>query len=169
MSPFPFFFAVGNYCLLFSSDCTQGFLYKDADMFSYIKNEFYSKIKESTELAVFPKDMFEVKNIVSCNIKSELEITLTRYPCLAPIADADFIYSILNQDVPGIQQLAELAVYHYANAFGKDTEKYIIHESGIVDDWDVEINTSAADMDENGVVDDWDGVLLARKLAGWNV
>lgn len=131
MSPFPFFFAVGNYCLLFSSDCTQGFLYKDADMFSYIKNGFYSKIEESTELAVFPKDMLEVKNIVSCNIKLEMEMTLTRYPCLAPIADADFIYSILNLDVPGIQQLAELAVHHYANAFGEDTEKYIIHESGM--------------------------------------
>lgn len=130
-SPYPFFFALNNCCLFFSADCTQGFLYNDQEMFAHIKNVFESQRNNDTPLAEIPKDIIETKNIVACNINGTVELSLCHYPCLAPIADADFINSLLKKDISGIHRLAEIAIEHYSTIFNSETEKYIFNESGL--------------------------------------
>lgn len=129
-SPYPFFFAVNNYCLFFSPDCNQGFLYHDADMFSRVKKIFNTAKYNDTPLAIFTKDIIETKNVIASNIREYSEITLCHYPCLAPIADADFINSLLKKEVPEIHKLATIAIEHYSQIFNSDIEKYILDESG---------------------------------------
>lgn len=134
LSPFPFFFSVGNFNLFFSSDCRNGILMKDADIFHHIENMLNMQPDTSTRLAIFPQTLIETANTIASNIDKISPLSFSEYPCLAPIANADFIYSIVKKDIPDYLQMAEIAVNHYATAFG-DTEQgnYIIHESGLRD------------------------------------
>lgn len=125
--PYPFFFAVNDCCLFFSADCTQGFLYNDAEMFLHVKETFEYNY---SQLAEIPKDIVETKNIVASNIQGDSEITICHYPCLAPIADADFINSLLKKEIPDIHKLATIAIDHYSQIFNGDVEKYILDETG---------------------------------------
>lgn len=130
--PFPFFIALNNCVLLFNNDFSSGFLVRDEALFAYMGKTYGNpaRIAGAVPLAVFPRDMFELKNTITSNSNALTEASLTRYACCAAIGDEEFIGSVMRKNVPGIERLAQLATDHYAHAFGKEIEQYIIQESG---------------------------------------
>lgn len=129
---FPYFIAFNTCVLLFNNDFSTGFLARDVELFSYFERTYESLIHTSSafSLAVFPSDMFALKNSITENSNAVTEASLTQYACVAAIADEEFIYSVMRKDIPGIERLAQLGVDHYANGFGKEIKQYFIQESG---------------------------------------
>ncbi len=123
-----------------------------------------------------------VQPTVPVTVKIPVPDTIDGTQCKVYRQEADGTYTNMNavyQDGYMVFKTDHFSVY----VLTADNPNVLLGDTnadGVIDDWDsvlldrylagwdVEINTSATDMDENGVVDDWDGVLLARKLAGWN-
>lgn len=132
LQPFPYFIAFHSCVCLLNDDFSKGFLTRDAALCSYLESTCENLMQTSgaVPLAVFPEDMFALKNSVTENSNAVTEASLTQYACVAAIADEAFIYSIMRKEVPGIERLAQLGVDHYANGFGKEIKQYFIQESG---------------------------------------
>lgn len=132
LQPFPYFIIYNTCVLLMNYDFSSGVLIRDAELTAHLENRYadLQKIEDAVELAVFPEDMFALKNTITENSNAVTEASLTRYACVAATADEAFIYSIMRKDVPGIERLAQLGIDHYANGFGKEIKQYFIQESG---------------------------------------
>lgn len=129
--PYPYFIGINNYCLLFNSNNDKGVLLKSDEIFSQIKEASAKFVEKGFPLAFIPKDMLDLKNGVSRVNTDKLEWCMSSYPCLSPIADRDFIYSIIRKDVPNIDFLAQIAVEHYNGRINTVKEKLILSASGL--------------------------------------
>jgi len=130
--PFPCFLAVNDYCLLFHPKQEQGIFVKNSAVFQHLQELSALFVKSSFPLAVFPKDMMEFKNEVSRAVLNQVQYSLSAYPCLSPIADEEFIYSIVKRDILGFEFLAQLAIQHYSEVF-MEQETYIMSASGLME------------------------------------
>lgn len=129
--PYPYFIGINNYCLLFNSNQDKGVLLKSDEMFSQIKETSAKFVEKGFPLAFIPKDMLDMKNGVSRANTDKVEWCMSAYPCLSPIADKDFIYSIIRKDVPNIDFLAQIAIEHYNGGINTTEEKFILSASGL--------------------------------------
>lgn len=128
--PFPCFLAVNDYCLLFHPKQEQGILVKNSGVFQHLQELSALFVKSSFPLAVFPKDMMEFKNEVNRAVVNKIQYSLSGYPCLAAIADEEFIYSVVRRDIPNFEFLAQLAIRHYSGIY-MEQEAYIMSASGL--------------------------------------
>lgn len=129
---FPYFFAIGSYCLFLNETFSQGFIVNDANLFRYIDNYFNNAERlRGSRLAIFPQDIVQTKNTVSGNIENNIELCLMRRPCLAPIADSEFINAVTRYDLTNRDAFVKMAVDHYSNALGIEQEKFILSGNGL--------------------------------------
>lgn len=129
--PFPYYFAVDSYCLLFAQQQKKGILIKNDAVFQHLKETAAAFISSGFPLAAFPNDMFELKTEVMRAAVNSIDSNWAMYPCLSAIADEGFIRSIIRPEVPGIEALAEMAVQHYTTGLNVDGERYIVSAVGL--------------------------------------
>lgn len=93
LQPFPYFIAFHSCVCLFNDDFSKGFLTRDAALCSYLESTCENLMQTSgaVPLAVFPEDMFALKNSVTENSNAVTEASLTQYACVAAIADEAFM------------------------------------------------------------------------------
>lgn len=129
---FPYFFTIGSYCLFLNESFSQGFIIDDINMFRYIENYLAeTECSGSDRLAILPRDLLQIKNTVSGNIENNIEMCLKRWPCLAPIADGEFINAVTREDLTNREAFIKMAIEHYSNALGIEQEKFIFSGKGL--------------------------------------
>lgn len=131
-SPYPCFFTVDAYCLLFNPGLYAGFLIKSIEMSKQIKNVFAVLIESSSPLALFPSDMLEYKNEVSGAITESSHKTLAGMPCFSALADEELVLSVIKREVPNIEFLAGMAVEHYKEVFPISSVSHMISDVGLI-------------------------------------
>lgn len=130
-SPYPYYFAVDSYCVLFSTGSAKGIFIKSDPVFADLKKASDMFKKQSLSLAIFPRDIFEFKNEMQKAVINTIESNWSMYPCLSAVADEKFITSIIRTEVPGIEMLAKMAIQHYEHGLKVANERYIVSALGL--------------------------------------
>ena len=122
--PFPYYFAVDSYCLLFSFKNGCGIYIKDKNVFDDINNSADRFIKKSRPLAVFPNSIIDMKNEVLRQVNGTLESAWCMYPCLSIVADEEFISSVVRRELPDYELLVKVCVQHYKSLKSGNQKNY---------------------------------------------
>ena len=131
LTPFPCFFALDGWCLLFHPQRGEGVLLRDEGLFGYLRGLAERFARGGFPLAVFPQDMFALQAEVNRASIHRVEANLSAYPCLAPIADDAFIRSVIREEVPGWEYLVQLGVEHYSRLMSLTDELYVTTAEGL--------------------------------------
>lgn len=129
--PYPCYFAAGSYCLLFHPDTKTGMVIKSEEIYRQIKYAYSVFEKGAFPLAYIPKDIFDFQNAVSHATTDRILYNLCGYPCLAVIADEEFIDAVIKPDLPQREAIVQLGVEHYTNGLKAWEEAFTVSAAGL--------------------------------------
>lgn len=129
--PYPYFFALEPYCLLFDAQGSRGVLVKNEQTYNAILAASAAFEQGGERLASMPQDMVETKQDIGRAVSNGVKYCVCGYPCLSPIADREFIHAVAKRAVPGMGALMDIAVEHYGKLMLSNEEKFVVSAHGL--------------------------------------